>query len=71
MQPGELVHTLGDAHVYSNHVEALTTQLERSPRPFPTLRINNDKRDIDGFAFEDFELLGYDPCPKIEMQMAV
>ena len=71
LRAGELVHTLGDAHVYSNHVEALQTQLLREPRPFPTLRINAAKTDIDAFTFDDFELLGYEPHPKIEMKMAV
>ena len=71
LRAGELVHTLGDAHVYSNHVEALQTQLLREPRPFPTLRINAEKTDIDAFTFDDFELLGYEPHPKIEMKMAV
>ncbi len=71
LAPGELVHTLGDAHVYSNHVEALRTQLERAPRPFPTLRVNPAKRDIDAFTFDDFELVGYEPHAKIEMKMAV
>jgi dihydrofolate reductase/thymidylate synthase len=68
---GELVHTLGDAHVYSNHVEPLREQLRRTPRAFPTLRINPEKTDIDSFCFADFELSGYEPHPKIEMQMAV
>jgi len=72
LRPGELVHTLGDAHVYNNHVEALRTQLERSPRPFPRLRIVAEgPREIDGFSLADFQLDDYDPCPKIEMEMAV
>ena len=71
LQPGELVHTLGDAHVYSNHVEALRTQLERQPRPFPTLHINPAVTDIDAFTFADFELKDYDCHPTIKMKMAV
>ena len=71
LRPGELVHTLGDAHVYSNHVDALRTQLLRQPRPFPTLRINPAVTDIDGFCFADFTLEDYDCHPKIEMKMAV
>lgn len=69
--PGEFIHTLGDAHVYSNHVEALKVQLEREPREFPTLVIKNKGKDIDGFCFEDFELIGYQPHGKIAMKMAV
>jgi dihydrofolate reductase/thymidylate synthase len=71
LRPGELVHCLGDAHVYSNHVEALRTQLEREPRPFPTLRLNESVTDIDAFTFADLELEGYEPHPKIDMKMAV
>jgi len=71
LKPGEFVHTLGNAHVYQNHVEPLKTQLERTPRPFPMLKINPEVKDIDGFSFSDFELVGYDPHKKIEMQMAV
>lgn len=71
LKPGELVHTLGDAHVYLNHVQALRTQLERQPRAFPTLQLNADVTDIDAFTLADFTIQGYDPHPKIEMQMAV
>tara|TARA_B100000073_G_scaffold191213_1_gene158273 strand:- start:89 stop:2020 length:1932 start_codon:yes stop_codon:yes gene_type:complete len=71
LKPGDFVHVLGDAHVYANHVEPLKTQLKNEPRPFPQLKINPDVKDIDGFKFEDFEIIGYDPCPKIEMKMAV
>jgi len=71
LKPGELVHTLGDAHVYSNHVEALRTQLERQPRAFPTLRINPAVKDIDGFCFADFELADYECHAPIKMKMAV
>jgi len=71
LAPGELVHTLGDAHVYMNHVEALNEQLERTPRAFPTMRIARPVTDIDGFKFEDFVIDGYNPHPKIDMVMAV
>merc|ERR1719336_3586208 len=57
LKPGEFVHTMGNAHVYQNHVEPLLTQLERTPRPFPVLQINPDVKDIDGFTFSDFKLL--------------
>ena len=65
LQPGDFVHTLGDAHVYSNHVEALRQQLERKPRPFPTISIKRRVETIEDFKFEDFEVIGYDPHPKI------
>jgi len=71
LRPGDFVHTLGDAHVYSNHVEALRQQLERKPRPFPTISIKRKVENIDEFKFEDFEVIGYDPHPKIAMDMAV
>lgn len=71
LQPGELVHFMGDAHVYSNHVEALEEQLRNAPRAFPTLHINPDVTDIDGFRFEDFEIRGYHPHKRIKMEMAV
>ena len=71
LKPGDFVHCCGDTHVYSNHVEPLYTQLENEPRPFPTLKINPEKKDIDSFEFSDFEIVGYDPCPRIEMKMAV
>jgi len=68
---GDLVHVIGDAHVYCNHVEPLKTQLLNEPRPFPTLRINPDKVDIDSFVYEDFEILDYKPHKSIKMDMAV
>lgn len=71
LQPGEFVHTFGDAHLYSNHLEQTTLQLTRQPRPLPTMRINPDVTDIFGFSFEDFELVGYDPHPHIKAPVAV
>ena len=70
-QPGDFIHTMGNAHVYKNHVEPLTMQLERNPRPFPALKLNPDVKDIDGFQMSDFELSGYNPMSKIAMEMAV
>lgn len=70
-QPGEFIHTMGDTHVYSNHVTALKEQLKRKPRPFPTLHINREVQNIEDFQFEDFELHNYRPYPKINMEMAV
>lgn len=69
--PGDLIHVLGDAHVYRNHVGPLLEQLQNSPRPFPVLKINPEKKDIDSFVANDFELIGYDSHKKIEMKMAV
>uniref|UniRef100_A0A7S3LMZ6 Bifunctional dihydrofolate reductase-thymidylate synthase n=2 Tax=Aplanochytrium stocchinoi TaxID=215587 RepID=A0A7S3LMZ6_9STRA len=71
LKPGEFVHVIGDCHVYSNHVEPLKEQLTREPRPFPKLKINTDCTDIDGFKYEDFEIVGYKPHKTIKMQMAV
>ncbi|XP_030759948.1 thymidylate synthase isoform X2 [Sitophilus oryzae] len=71
LKPGEFVHTLGDSHVYLNHVDALKEQLTREPRPFPTLRIKRKVENIEDFTFEDFELSGYNPHPKLNMTMAV
>jgi thymidylate synthase len=70
-QPAELVHTLGDAHLYSNHLEQARLQLEREPRPLPKLRINPARASIDDFQYEDFTLEGYDPHPAIKAPIAV
>ncbi|KAD6454252.1 hypothetical protein E3N88_08958 [Mikania micrantha] len=69
--PGDFVHVLGDAHVYSTHVRPLQDQLQKLPKPFPTLKINPEKKDINTFVAGDFELTGYNPHQKIEMKMAV
>eukprot|EP00088_Acartia_fossae_P040793 TRINITY_DN4252_c0_g1_i1.p1 TRINITY_DN4252_c0_g1~~TRINITY_DN4252_c0_g1_i1.p1 ORF type:complete len:324 (+),score=61.89 TRINITY_DN4252_c0_g1_i1:38-1009(+) len=71
LKPGDFVHTLGDAHVYSNHVEALKEQCARVPRAFPKIRVKRDVKEIDDFKFDDFEVTEYNPHPKISMQMAV
>ncbi|XP_017004080.2 thymidylate synthase [Drosophila takahashii] len=71
LKPGDFVHTMGDTHVYLNHVEPLREQLERKPRPFPKLVIKRQVQDIEDFRFEDFEIVGYNPYPKIKMEMAV
>jgi dihydrofolate reductase/thymidylate synthase len=70
-KPGELVHTLGDAHVYLNHIEPLQEQLQRTPRPFPKLTINPEKKGIDDFVYEDLKVIGYHPYKSISMKMAV
>ena len=71
LRPGEFVHTLGDAHLYSNHVEQADTQLARAPRPLPTMTLNPAVRDLYAFRFEDFTLEGYDPHPGIKAPIAV
>ena len=71
LQPGTFVHTLGDAHVYLNHVEALEEQMKRAPKPFPQVRIRRRVEDIDAFTADDFELVGYTPHDNIKMKMAV
>ncbi len=71
LQPGDFVHTFGDAHLYSNHIEQTHLQLSREPRSLPTLRINPEVKDIFSFKFEDFELINYDPHPHIKGAVAV
>ncbi|XP_010237276.1 putative bifunctional dihydrofolate reductase-thymidylate synthase isoform X1 [Brachypodium distachyon] len=71
LSPGDFVHVIGDAHVYSTHVRALEEQIKKQPKPFPILKINPVKKDIDSFVASDFELVCYDPHQKIEMKMAV
>ncbi|XP_071955649.1 thymidylate synthase-like [Antedon mediterranea] len=71
LKPGDFVHTIGDAHVYSNHVEPLKIQLQREPKPFPKLVIKRAVENIDDFTFADFEIQGYKCHPKIAMAMAV
>jgi len=71
-KPGDFIHTIGgDAHVYLNHVDALKVQLEWSPRVIPKLKINSESRDIDGFSYEDFEVIRYNPHKTIAMKMPV
>ncbi|MCF8258441.1 MAG: thymidylate synthase [Flavobacteriales bacterium] len=71
LAPGDFVHTFGDAHIYSNHFEQARLQLSRELRPLPKLNINPEVKDIFGFKFEDFELVGYDPHPHIKAAVAV
>lgn len=62
---------MGDTHVYSNHVDPLKKQIERVPKPFPILEINQDVTDIDAFKFEDLKLINYSSHPKIDMPLSV
>ena len=71
LQPGDFVHTLGDAHLYSNHFEQAELQLSRDIRPLPTMKINPNVKDIFSFVFEDFTLENYDPHPHIKAAVAV
>jgi thymidylate synthase len=71
LKPGDFVHTLGDAHLYNNHLEQAKLQLSRDFRPLPMLQINPEVKDIFKFKFEDFSLLGYDPHPHIKAPVAV
>lgn len=71
LQPGEFVHTLGDAHLYSNHIEQAKLQLTRDFRPLPTMKINPEVKSLFDFTYEDFELLNYDPHPHIKAPVAV
>ncbi|WP_416391577.1 thymidylate synthase [Alloalcanivorax xenomutans] len=71
LQPGVFVHTLGDAHLYSNHLEQADTQLAREPRALPTMHLNPRVRDLFAFRYEDFTLEGYDPHPLIKAPIAV
>jgi len=71
LQPGEFVHTFGDAHLYLNHIAPAQLQLSRTPRPLPQLRINPAVNSIFDYRYEDFELVGYDPHPHIPAAVAV
>jgi thymidylate synthase len=71
LEPGELVHTFGDAHLYLNHLDQADLQLTRAPRPLPRMRLNPAVTNLFRFSYEDFELTGYDPHPHIPAAVAV
>ncbi len=71
LKPGTFVHTFGDLHLYSNHLEQAKLQLAREPRPLPTLKLNPEVRELRDFKGSDFELVGYDPHPAIKAPVAV
>jgi thymidylate synthase len=71
LKPGEFIHTLGDAHLYLNHLEQADEQLARAPRPLPTMRLNPEVKDLYAFRYEDFTLQGYEPHPAIRAPIAV
>ncbi|MCD7970765.1 MAG: thymidylate synthase [Alistipes sp.] len=71
LEPGDFVHTLGDAHLYLNHLEQADTQLQRTPRALPVMGLNPDVRSVFDFKYEDFDLQGYDPYPTIKAPIAV
>ena len=71
LQPYELVHTLGDAHIYKNHIEQVHLQLQREPKPLPQMHLNPEVDDIFGFTYDDFTLTGYEPYPHIKGNVSV
>ena len=71
LQPGDFVHTFGDVHIYSNHIEQVKLQLTREPYPLPTMKINPDVKNIFDFKYDDFELVGYQSHPHIKGKVAV
>jgi len=71
LKPKEFIHTFGDLHLYANHVDQAKEQLSREPRPLPQMKINSEVKTIDGFRYEDFELVNYNPHPAIKAPIAV
>jgi len=71
LKPFEFIHTLGDAHIYLNHIEQVKLQLTREPRKLPEMKINREVKDLFGFKFEDFELINYNPHPHIRGEISI
>ena len=71
LEPGDFVHTIGDAHIYNNHLEQVNEQLSRTPRPLPQMKLNPDISAIGDFTYEDFQLEGYDPHPLIKGKVSI
>jgi thymidylate synthase len=71
LQPGEFIHTFGDAHIYNNHFEQVELQLSREPKPLPKMILNPEIKNIFDFTFDDFTLVGYDPHPHLKGIVAV
>jgi thymidylate synthase len=71
LKPGDFVHTIGDAHIYSNHIEQVELQLSREPKPLPTMKLNPNVTDIFDFTYEDFELVNYEAHPHIKGEVSV
>ena len=71
LEPGDFVHTFGDAHLYLNHLEQARLQLSREPRVLPRMILNPDVKALEAFTFEDFRLVGYEPHPHISAPVAV
>jgi thymidylate synthase len=71
LEVGDFIHTIGDAHIYTNHIEQVNVQLSRSPRPFPTLKLNPSIDSVFDFEMEDITIDGYDPHPSIKAPVAV
>jgi len=71
LEPGEFVHSFGDAHIYSNHMDQVKLQLSRDPLPLPTMKMNPDIKDLFAFTFDDFELVDYECHPHIAAPIAV
>ena len=70
LEPGEFIHTLGDAHLYLNHLEQAAEQISREPRKLPTMRLNPDVKSVFDYKYEDFALEGYDPHPAIKAPLS-
>ena len=71
LEAGEFIHTLGDAHIYRNHIEQVRLQLSREPRSLPSMKLNPGIRSIFGFTYQDFSLENYDPHPHIKGEISV